>query len=92
MGGCHLVTTLDEAFDVVTHGLDLLSAVLSPSSVLIDIMIVHFQVDGRRQTLLDIYNCQHHCYHRLPSKKGNRQNVRDTHFPLLLLPSQVLLQ
>lgn len=49
MGGCHLVTPLDEAFDVVTRGLDLLSAVLSPSSVLIDIMIVHFQVDGRRQ-------------------------------------------
>ena len=81
MGGCHLVTTLRKAFDLVTHGLDLLSAILSPSSVLIDIMIVHFQVDGRRQTLLDFYNCQHHCY---PSsslqKKGNRQKCQGHSF------------
>ena len=63
-----------------THGgSTCLSAILFPSSVLIDIMIVHFQVGGRRQHCLNFTTIAP----LLPSsspQKGSRQNVRATRF------------
>jgi hypothetical protein len=93
MGGCHLVTTLDEAFAFVTRGLNL---PFSDSYLLplfsSNIMIMHFQVDGRRQHCLIFTTASITITIVFPSK-----GKENTSGPLIFCfyfchPSPVLLQ